>query len=181
MNRRLEDVAHIEVVRFDRVFDVQAGRGNFSFDSGGKRQFGVQFAGGDIPAEGARYAVALAEPGNWQRIIGWRDLAGAQVRLKESAWDVAWGEAYIWYMLVPVFIIAALLLIGPWAALAAFCLAVWLSVHSIRYAVQRNRLVDAALRAVDPPAPPGAGGVPKSTRERLVGIITGIFGTSVSG
>lgn len=181
MSRPPESIVHIDVVRFDRLFDVQASNGNFSFESGGRRRFAVELAGGEIPAEGARYAVALAEKDNWQKIVGWRDLAGTEVRLRESAWDAALSGLHAWCMLAPLLVIFVLLSLGPWAALAAFLALFWLWVQMIGRALRRNRLVDEALRAVDPPAPPGRGGVPPSARVRLGGIITSIFTTIVSG
>ena len=70
MSRRVEDVAEIVQITFDRVFDVQ-GR-MFSFESGGRKEYGVSFSDGTVPRDGSRYAVALVEDGNWQKVIGWR-------------------------------------------------------------------------------------------------------------
>ena len=153
MSARLEDFACIVQVTFDRVFDVQGML--FSFESGGKKEYGVSFSDGSVPRSGSRYAVALVEEGNWQRVIGWRDLATTEVVLAETGWDAAWSQASMLYMLAPVFIGAALVFIGPWAALVMLGLFLWLSVWIVRRAVLRNRLVDQALRDVDPPAPPG--------------------------
>lgn len=178
MNQQVADVAYIEQVQFERIFDAQPGNGDFSFESAGKREFGVQLAGCHIPREGATYAVALREKGNWQKIIGWRDLATPDVTLKRSTWDVAWDEAWILYMVGPAFIFAALLFLGPWAMLAALLLALWSAVYTIRWAARRNRLVAQALRDLPPAAPPGSGSgpvVPASWPGRLASALTMIF------
>jgi len=168
MKRRLEDVAHIETVCFDRVFDVQGK--SFSFDSAGTRQYSVRFDGGDVPLEGSRYAVALVEEGNWQKIIGWRDLSTSNVFLRQSAWDVAMAQAWILYWFAPFFMIGAWLFIGWWAALVVLALALSAAGYAVRHASQRNRLVDQALRDVPPAAPPGSGPiVPKAFRLEATG------------
>lgn len=155
MSARLEDFACIVQVTFDRVFDVQGML--FSFESGGKKEYGVSFSDGSVPRSGSRYAVALVEEGNWQKIIGWRDLATTEVVLAETGWDAAWSQAEMLYILAPAFIVAALVFIGPWAALVMLGLFLGFAVWFVRRAVLRNRLVDQALRDVDPPAPAGNG------------------------
>jgi len=173
MSRRVEDVADIVQVTFDRVFDVQ-GR-MFSFESGGRKEYGVSFSDGTVPRDGSRYAVALVEDGNWQKVIGWRDLSTDDVYLAESGWDAAWSQASILYLFAPVFIAAVLVFIGPWPALALLVLFVSLSAWIVRRAVQRNRLVDQALRDLDPPAPPGTGPKIGKTGKRWITGILNIF------
>lgn len=170
MRETVERFGHIEQVRFDRVFDVQGG--DFSFESGGSKHYAVRFSNGRVPREGAVYAVALLAPGNWQKIIGWRDLAGASVEISESAWDVAWSQVSDFYLFVPIFIIAGFLFQGGWGALAVFGLFLWLSIHLVRSAARRNRLAGDALRAVHPALPPDPGAsVPPTWRARLRAIL----------
>lgn len=173
MSRRVKDVADIVQVTFDRVFDVQ-GR-MFSFESGGRKEYGVSFSDGTVPRDGSRYAVALVEDGNWQKVIGWRDLSTDDVYLAESGWDAAWSQASILYLFAPVFIAAVLVFIGPWPALALLVLFVSSSAWIVRRAVQRNRLVEQALRDLDPPAPPGTGPKIGKTGKRWITGILNIF------
>lgn len=171
MNRRVEDVADIVQLSFDRVFDVQGS--TFSFESGGKKEYSVSFFNGKAPREGSRYAVALVERGNWQKIIGWRDLSTPHVVLTETAWDVAHDQASTFYQLGPLFVVSALLFFGGWAALAVLALFLWGGVYIVRRARERNRLVDQALRDIAPAAPPGSGGIPPLS---IRTVITGILG-----
>ncbi|WP_306397426.1 hypothetical protein [Telluria beijingensis] len=174
MNRRVEDVADIVQLTFDRVFDVQ-GR-MFSFESGGRKEYGVSFSDGTVPRDGARYAVALVEESNWQKVIGWRDLSTPNVVLAETAWDVAHEQAWSLYWFGPFFIFGALLFLGIWAALAVLVLFLWGAVYFVRQARERNRLVDQALRDVPPAAPPGSGGdPPMSVRTVITGILSLYF------
>lgn len=173
MSRRVEDVARIVQVTFDRVFDVQ-GR-MFSFESGGKKEYGVSFSDGTVPRDGSRYAVALVEDGNWQKVIGWRDLSTTEVYLTESGWDAAWTQAGTLYIFAPIFIAAALVFLGPWVALGLLLLFLCLSAWIVRSAVLRNRLVDQALREIDPPAPPGDGPRIGKTGKRWITGVLNIF------
>ncbi|MEW7851442.1 hypothetical protein AB2N08_22365 [Massilia aurea] len=143
---------HIETVRFDRVFDVQSG--TFSFEAGGKRQFAVIFDHELVPTAGSTFAVALDEPGNWQQVIGWRDLSGATVGLKRSAWYVALNlllDIWIVGIAIPF---AALAFGGPWAGLVAFVAMLVGAVAIVVGCALHNRQIERALLAV----PPGAGG-----------------------
>lgn len=176
MTQAVEDVACIQQVCFDRVFDAQPDSGDFSFESAGKRQFGVRLAPGHIPRAGATYAVALRAKDDWQKIIGWRDLSTPHVTLMQSTWDVLCGEMYILYMAGPGFIAAALVFFGGWAMLAALLLLLCLAAWTIRWAARRNRLVEQALREVPPAAPPGSGPViPASWPGRLAGMLGTVF------
>lgn len=170
MKRRLEDVAEIVQLTFDRVFDVQGS--TFSFESGGKKEYSVNFFNSNAPREGSHYAVALVEQGNWQKVIGWRDLSTPDVMLTETAWDVAYDQAGTFYWFGPFFIFGALLFLGGWAALAVLVLFLWGGVYFVHRARVRNRLVDQALRDIPPAAPPGSGAhPPKSIRIWLTGIL----------
>jgi len=170
MTARLEDFAHIVQVTFDRVFDVQGG--TFSFESGGKNHYSVTLLDGTVPRDGSRYAAALVEQGNWQKIVGWRDLSTPDVVLAESAWDVAREQAWALYWFGPFIVFGALLVFGGWAALAALLLFLWASVYFVRRARERNRLVDQALRDIPPAAPPGNGPrIGKTGKTWLTGVL----------
>lgn len=60
---------HVERVRFDRVFDVQERLKEFSFEDRGRPVYGVRALGLGIPREGATYAVAFLESGNWETVV----------------------------------------------------------------------------------------------------------------
>lgn len=142
---------HIETVRFERVFDVQSG--TFSFEADGKRQFAVIFDHKNVPAAGSTFAVALDEPGNWQRVIGWRDLSTVTVGLKCSAWATAIGLLFDFYFVLIPIPVLALVLGGPWAALAAFGLMVLGACAMVVGTARHNRQIERALLAVRPPPP----------------------------
>lgn len=174
MNQSVEEVADIVQVTFDRVFDVQGS--TFSFESGGKKEYSVNFFNAKAPRDGSRYAVALVERGNWQKVIGWRDLSTPDVVLTETAWDVAYEQAWTLYWLGPFFVFGALLFFGGWAALAMLALFLWGAVYFVRRARTRNRLVDQALRDIPPAAPPGSGDIPpRSVRTWISGILSLYF------
>jgi hypothetical protein len=69
---------HLEMVRLDRVFDVQRyetdqsgpRRTAFSFEHAGRKVYGVTVPGWPLLHEGQRFTAALAEPGNWQSFLG---------------------------------------------------------------------------------------------------------------
>lgn len=165
----------IETVQFDRVFDVQSG--TFSFEAGGKREYSVVLDHKTVPRAGDSYAVALDEPGNWQKIVGWRDLTSATVGLKRSAWAVASSlllDIYLFGIIIPA---AALVFGGVWAGLLAVVV-MMVGAGAIVYgAALHNRKVARALRDVPPTAPPGPTDVTQvSRRGRIVAGLTSLFG-----
>ena len=171
MNEPMEEFADIVQLRFDRVFDVQGA--TFSFESGGKKHYSVSFIDGPAPREGSRYAIALAREGDWSKVAGWRDLSTPNVVLTQSPWDVAREQAWGLYWFGPLFIGGALLMLGGWAALAVLLAFVWASVYFVRRARRRNRLIDQALRAIAPAAPPGPPpDVPLSWRRWATGVLS---------
>ena len=139
---------YIETVRFERVFDVQSG--TFSFEAGGKCEFAVVLDHARAPMAGSTYAVALSEPGNWQKVLGWRDLSSPTVGLKYSPWFMAFDLVLDLYLLGLAVFAAAWLFGGPWAALAAFVAMVFGSVAPVVFNALRNRQVEQALLAVSP-------------------------------
>jgi len=132
---------HIERIRFDKVFDVQAC--DFSFTSAGKTNYGIRLPGRIVPHEGARYAVALAQPDDWSKILGWRELGTQQVFLREPAWLVVWAVAEAVFWVVAVAALAAAKLLGPWVLALLAAVACLLALHLRR----RNRALRQALLA----------------------------------
>ncbi|MEM8512134.1 hypothetical protein RCH14_001434 [Massilia sp. MP_M2] len=139
---------HIETVRFERVFDVQSGM--FSFEAGGKREFAVAFDHESVPNAGSTFAVALSEPGNWQKVLGWRDLSSPTVGLRYSAWFMAIDLLLDTYFIGIVVLAAALLFGGPWAALVAFIAMALGAVALVVASAVRNRQIERALLSVSP-------------------------------
>jgi len=138
---------HIERVRFDRVFDTQPRGGAFSFDSAGKTVYGVALPGRRIPREGATLALVLAQAGNWQSVLGWRDLGTQETALADSVLGIVVASLdSLWY-LTPLLVAGGFLLAGPAGALACLALAAagvsWLVARGLR----RRRRVRAALAA----------------------------------
>ena len=144
---------HIRQVRFDRVFDVQQRSGDFSFEDGGWPVYGVNAAGMGIPQEGATYAVAFSEAGNWNTVIGWRDLATSTVRIKRSAWQLALQQLPYGYLMIPVPYAISLALGGYWAAVPIAALMLLVFGACVYRAAWRNRKAIGALREVHPAAP----------------------------
>jgi len=145
---RYDSTFHVETVCFERIFDAPARTGSFSFEAAGKRHYGVILHGGDVPREGARYAVALAEPGNWQTIRAWRDLSTSDVHLHETVWMVVMEYAWLVYFVFPLLLGMALFGLGGWAALAVLAASVWAGAAWLRRVVRRNRAMARALLAV---------------------------------
>lgn len=139
---------YIETVRFERVFDVQSG--TFSFEAGGKCEFAVVLDHKRAPTAGSTFAVALSEPGNWQKVLGWRDLSSPTVGLTYNPRFIVIDLVLDLYLLGLAVLAAAWLFGGPWAALAAFVAMVLGSVAPVVFSALRNRQVEQALLAVSP-------------------------------
>jgi hypothetical protein len=139
---------YIETVRFERVFDVQSGI--FSFEAGGKCEFAVVFDHKRVPTAGSTFAVVLSEPGNWQKVLGWRDLSSPTVGFTYSPWFMAIDLVLDLYFLGIAVFAAAWLFGGPWAALAAFAAMVLGEVGLVVFSALRNRQIGQALLAVSP-------------------------------
>ena len=148
---------HIRQVRFDRVFDVQERTGDFSFEDGGWPVYGVNAGAMGIAREGATYAVAFAEAGNWNTVIGWRDLATPQVGIRRSAWALAIAQLPYGYLMIPVPYGVSLALGGYWAAVPVAALMLLVVGACIYRAAWRNRQAAQALRDVHPAVPPATG------------------------
>jgi hypothetical protein len=139
---------HIEMIRFDAVFDVVERSGTFSFKSGGRTEYGVRLQNHAIPRQGATYAVAFAKRGNWQSVMGWRDLAASDVVLAPSTMSTGFG----FYVLSDLIIygwlfFAGALLVAGGLALALIALAAppaWAVFWLLR---RRRELKDALLAA----------------------------------
>ena len=84
---------HVEQVCFDRVFDVQAMNGLFSFESGGQLRYGISLPDEAVPADGEWLTIVFAEEGNWSSVLGWHDPATGKMGLRERTWALAWDAA----------------------------------------------------------------------------------------
>lgn len=141
---------HIEQVRFDRIFDVQQVTGDFSFESGGWPVYGVNAVGGRIPREASTYAVAFGERGNWETVIGWRDMATQEVQIKRSFWATL-GPHMPWIYLLVSGLLGAAMSGGGWrAALPLAAMLVLVSGLVIRSGIVRQRQAERALRGERP-------------------------------
>ncbi|WP_314439728.1 hypothetical protein [Massilia timonae] len=140
---------HVERVRFDRVFDVRKRLKEFSFEEGGWPVYGVSALGLGIPREGATYAVAFRERGNWETVVGWRDLSTSKVTLRRSSLAAVTQPLPLVAPLVPgVFAVAD----KPGASKAFLSLAVLVLLGAVAYAgraVTRNRRAAKILRGAD--------------------------------
>ena len=137
---------HIEQVRFDRIFDVQQVTGDFSFESGGWPVYGVNAVGGKIPLEAATYAVAFGERGNWETVIGWRDMATQEVQIKRTVWANL-GPHMPWIYLLVSGLLGAAMSGGGWkAALPLAAMLVLVAGLVIRGGIVRQRQAERALR-----------------------------------
>jgi len=107
---------HIERIHFDEVFDVQASRGDFSFRSRGRPHYGVNLQNRVVPESGSTFAVAFEKPGDWQRVLGSRDLASGKVVLARPTWIGLLLQADFFLFGLP-FLVGTLLMGGFWAGL----------------------------------------------------------------
>ncbi|MGF6273097.1 hypothetical protein ABIB38_001455 [Massilia sp. UYP11] len=154
-NTRYITAFHLEQVCFERIFDAPGRTGYFSFEAAGKRQYGVMLPDGEVPREGAHYAVVLAEKDNWQAIMAWRDLSTPHVYIRETAWQVVRNYAWLGYVGMPAVLGVTLVAFGGWAALAVLALMLWGGAAYLRHVIRRNRRIEQALLDVPPQAPPG--------------------------
>lgn len=138
---------HVESIRFDEVFDVAAQRGDFSFRSRNRTHYGVRLRKHLIPRPGASYAIAFAEPGKWDTVLGWRELASPDVMLAHPTWSaVLLGLSDI--VCVGMLLIAAgLLLAGAAGALAAMLALACMALFQFWRTLRLNQAVKRALLA----------------------------------
>lgn len=134
---------HIETIRFDDVFDVAARGGHFSFRRGGKTHYGVKLQNNLIPRAGSTYMIAFAQPGQWDTVLGWRDLASSEVRLAQPTWAL-WlrllSDVYLYGL--------ALLALGFMLGGAGVALAIAaILLYPACYQLRLNRSVRRALQA----------------------------------
>ena len=140
---------HIERIRFDEIFDVAVGRGDFSFRSNGRTEYGVNLQGEVIPRAGATFALAFARPGDWSTVLGWRDLESLTVTLKHPVWSSLVAGMSDVILLGPLFVAGALLLAGPGTAVAVSLVAAGVACYKTFRVVQLNRSVRNALLAFE--------------------------------
>jgi len=135
----------VQQVRFDEVFDVVDGRGDFSFRSRGRVEYGVHLHPGVVPRSGATYAVAFGESGNWATVLGWRDLASTEARLKESTWMMWLSELEMLFWVGLVAMLGALTFGGVAAMLAVLLVVIGIVAYPMYRIARRNRAVKQAL------------------------------------
>lgn len=140
---------HIEEIRFDEVFDVQALRGDFSFSTRGRPSYGVNLGNNIIPSLGATFAVAFVKPGDWSTVLAWRDLASKKVKFKQPSWIAVLLAASDLILFGPLFIAGGLALAGEWIVAGVFAALFAVGVLTmLTRGVIRNRMVERALLAV---------------------------------
>ncbi|MBQ5942770.1 MULTISPECIES: hypothetical protein [unclassified Massilia] len=136
----------VECIHFDEVFDVAAQRGDFSFRSQGRAQFGVNLHNHVVPRQGATYAIAFGRRGDWSTVLGWRDLASPAVGLKLPGWWAILSSLVNIFYVAPILIVLALQVAGTTAALAVAVAALCFMLYRVVYLLRRNRAVKRALR-----------------------------------
>jgi hypothetical protein len=130
---KVKECMYIENVTFDRVFDVSPSSGDFSFTSAGKTEYGVRFRRRVVPTKGSMFAVAFAEIGNWNTVLGWRDLTSTEVILMRPTWFQL--SNLINMLLYGPFLIVPLTLL---AGITGFVVAVAAIVAAASYCVYRE-------------------------------------------
>lgn len=132
---------HIEHIRFDKVFDVQAR--TFSFTSAGKNRYGVQLPGRIVPHEGATCTIVLERPDDWSRVLGWRELGGQEIFVPGHARTVNAAFVEAIFCLLYVILSAGIDDMHPWLLLLLPFAFVWRLVLARR----RNRALRQVLLA----------------------------------
>lgn len=136
----------IERIHFEEVFDVAAG--DFSFRSEGRIHYGVSLGHGTIPQAGATYAVAFGRPGDWNSVLGWRDLGSPAVTLAHSTTGLLLSTVYDIY-LYGLFFFAGGFLFGGIRLALAFAALFIAGLGYVSYRnVQTLRRAKRALRSV---------------------------------
>lgn len=103
---------------------------------------------------GSTYAVAFAEPGNWQEVLGWRELSTSTVSLRETTWQFAVRRLPFLYLALPVPVGIAMALGGYWAAAPLAALLLLVFVAMVRRVAWRNRWIREALQVGRPMTAP---------------------------
>jgi len=133
----------IERIHFEDVFDVAGG--DFSFRSEGRTHYGVSLGHGTIPQAGATYAVAFGRAGDWNSVLGWRDLASQEVILTHSTLGLVLSTVYDVYWYGLFFFVGGFLFGGIRMALAFAAL----FIAGLGYVSYRNvRILRWARRAL---------------------------------
>ncbi|MCA1244998.1 hypothetical protein [Massilia sp. MS-15] len=138
---------HIEQVQFDEVFDVQPARGDFSFRCAGRPVYGVNLHSGVIPRPGSRFAVAFGKRGDWNSVLGCRDLASSKVLLRRPGWAASLFSLGDILLFGPLCVGAGLALGGPGIAIATTALFTLAIAAGLVHGLLQNRTLKLALRA----------------------------------
>ena len=137
---------HVEQIHFEEVFDIAPHRGDFSFRSQGRTQYGVNLHNHVVPRLGSTYAIAFGRQGDWSTVLGWRDLASPAVGLKLPGWWAILSSLVNIFYVAPILVVLALQIAGPTAALAVAAAALCLMLYRLVYLLRQNRAVERALR-----------------------------------
>lgn len=136
---------HIQRIHFDRVFDIQRFHGFFSYESAGGVTYSLNLPGRVIPQEGATWAFAFEKSGDWNTMLGWRDLATREVRFNRDLSKLLMNQFdVVWFITIPL-LAAALVYGGVTIALAVVLAAAAAGMSMILRLVTRRRRVRAAL------------------------------------
>lgn len=138
---------HVESIRFDEVFDVAAHRGDFSFRSRNRTHYGVRLRSHVIPRPGSTFAIAFAEPGKWNTVLGWRELASPDVMLAHPTWSAVLLSLSDIVCVGMLLIAAGLLLAGAAGALAAMLALACMALFQVWRSQRLNQAVKRALLA----------------------------------
>lgn len=146
---------HIERIHIERVFDAQAS-GTFSFESGGATFYGARLPGRIVPRAGATLLLALARPGEWSSMLGWRDAADGRIVLNGPWCNLLYLELELTWWVVPLLVAVGMALGGATGILLVLALVGATACMLVAWTWCRTRHVRAALA--------GAGQAPQNLR-----------------
>lgn len=135
---------HIERIHIERVFDAQA-HGTFSFESGGATFYGARLPGRIVPRAGTTLLLALARPGDWSSVLGWRDAADGRIVLNHPWWNLLCLELELTWWVAPLLLVGGLALGGATGILLALALVAAAACMLVIWTWRRTRHVRAAL------------------------------------
>ncbi|TGP40320.1 hypothetical protein EN871_29310 [bacterium M00.F.Ca.ET.228.01.1.1] len=146
----------LETVRLDRVFGIVQTSQNrelvtlFGFESGNRKEYSVAAPGKPRIESGMTITAYLAQTGNWQTLIGWRDHETGEIVFKPAG-----GSIFVCVWSVLVFCMTVR---GFWdrsmilSTIASFMVAVfgW-SIRSILHLQKARHALEASAALCDSP------------------------------